>query len=593
MYKNILTDAYNYFGWKLPFLAFFMFITSLFEGIGLTLLVPLLSQFGMSDAEYNTQGTLSSLINTFLEWANIPTSLGGIMAFMVVIFLIQVSMTLLVKILQTRYTNQYTANWRKKLFSTVISANWKYLQKTDLEVQANQILSETSRNSAALGLILQISNSFFFIITYGVIAWLSSWEIVSGLIVVGGLIYLLTRPISNRGREVGLEVTAVSEQLYSKTQEFLLNAKLIKSTATEKIASDIINKDINAFEKVYIEAGLLPAFIQAIYMWLGYTLLGLSIWLAIENLNVAPAVIIVTIYIFLRLYTQLSNLQQLRQSFLLSAPALENCQRELDAATDSKEHQGNIDENFFNNANVGIKFDSLSVKYSDKIALKEVNITIDPGSTIGLTGPSGAGKSTFVDAIIGLILPSSGMIFLNEHPITSVSPHVWRRHIGYVAQETLIIKGSIIENIAWGNIDATEEEIKAAAKQANADEFITAMPHGYNTIIGGRSMKMSGGQRQRIGLARALLGAKKLLILDEATSALDSESEKKVIDAVTDLQGKVTVIMVAHRLSTLQSTDQILVFENGEITQQGEFKTLKSSNGTFNKLWNMQSVQNE
>jgi ABC-type multidrug transport system fused ATPase/permease subunit len=289
------------------------------------------------------------------------------------------------------------------------------------------------------------------------------------------------------------------------------------------------------------------------------------------------------------LYTQLSNIQQLRQSFLLSAPALANCQNELRAARANREYTGDHGEVLKDTGGADIKVNGLTISYGDHRALTSVSVDIPAGSIVGLTGPSGAGKSTMVDAIVGLVIGQDGDVLIDGHPIASLSPRHWRKHIGYVAQETLIIKGSVADNIGWGMPDATREQIKSAAQMASADEFIEMMPDGYDTIIGGRSVRMSGGQRQRIGLARALLGAKRLLILDEATSALDSTSEQKVLDAIAHLKGAVTVVMVAHRLSTLKLADLVLVFEEGRIVEQGAFDTLATADGAFSQLWRLQT----
>lgn len=590
MYRLLTKDAFGRLGWKLPLLSFFMLIASILEGVGLTLLLPLLSSFGLSDGDGSERSGLGLHVDNVLNWLGVASNLGAIMSFLVFILVLQVSMTLLVSILTARYTNFYTAEWRKCLFKNIIGANWSYLQNTNTEVQMNQILSETSRNSAALGLALQIVNSSLLILIYAIISWVSSWEIVIGMTLVGLFVYMITRPLSERGHKIGKKVTTVSELLYGRTQEFLHNAKLIKSTATEDVARSMIDKDIDSYSSTYIEAGVLPALIQAIYMWLGYILFGICVWGAVSYLAISPATIIVTMYIFLRLYTQLSNIQQLRQSFLLSAPALENCFNELKAAMENSEHEGSEQHDFENDYPVHITTQNLCVSYAGKNALNQVDFTLHSGDILGITGPSGAGKSTLVDAIVGLVLPSKGMVYIDNTPISSISLADWRQHIGYVAQETLIIKGSVAENISWGNTDATLSEIKQAAELANADEFISKMPQGYDTVIGGRSMKMSGGQRQRLGLARALLGAKKLLILDEATSALDSESEQKVLEAVQRLKGKVSVIMVAHRLSTLTNVDELLVLDDGSISEAGTFEDLSNSDGAFSRLWNIQTT---
>jgi ATP-binding cassette subfamily C protein len=592
MYRPLLSDAFKRLGWWLPTLAALILIASFLEGVGLTMLLPLLATFGLSD-DTSGDGALAQVVNDVLDTIGVSPELGSLMTVIVIILVLQTAMIFAVSVLETRLTTQYTADWRRRLFQAVIEASWGYLQDTKVEVQTNQIIAETSRNSAALSLALQIIKGVFFVFVYALIACFTAWQVVIGLSVFGAMIWLLTRPISKRSRQVGMDVTSVSETLNGRAYEFLLNAKLIKATAMENTAQRIIGADIEGYRRTYFQAGVLPASVQAIYMGLGYIVLGAGVWSALTFLEVSPAAAIVTIYVFLRLYTQLSNIQQLRQSFLLSAPALENCQNELRTARARREYVGEDGDVLDESGGVDISIHNLTVAYGDRRALSSISVDIPAGSVLGLTGPSGAGKSTMVDAIVGLVVGEEGDVKIDGYSIETLSPQYWRKHIGYVAQETLIIRGSVADNIAWGMPDATRDQIRTAAHMANANEFIETMADGYDTIIGGRSIRMSGGQRQRIGLARALLGSKRLLILDEATSALDSTSEQKVLDAVAHIKGNVTVVMVAHRLSTLKLADSILVFDEGKIIEQGPFDTLANSDGAFSQLWRLQTANNQ
>lgn len=591
MFLAVLKDAYACLGRRLPILVTGMLVASLLDGIGLTMLLPLLAQFGIS-REGGQPNQLAQAIDHVLSGLGIPAALGPLMAVIVSILLLQVAATFFVKWYQTRCTTFYTAYWRRRLFQAVMGADWSYLLRSKADAQANVIMNESSRISAALSLLLQMISSLFFIAVYAVISLLAAWQIVAFLVVFGMGVYLVTRPLSHRGKLVGEQVTQVSENLFRWIREFLQNAKLIKATATERTAIATFNQANEDYRKTYHDAGVLPAVIYAIYMGSGYVVMGFGIWFAVTHADIAPAAIIVSIYIFMRLYTQLSNFQQLRQSFILSAAALPSAQREFQGATAAAEHAGEGAVLTAEGA-VDISVHDLSVKYGEHTALSGVSVQIPAGSVVGLTGLSGAGKSTFVDAIVGLIAPASGTVQIDGRQVSAFNPRDWRHHIGYVAQETLLLHGTIAENIAWGKKDTALEDIHTAARLAGAHDFIQHMPEGYDTVVGGRSIRMSGGQRQRIGLARALLGQKRLVILDEATSALDSESERQVLQAIEGLRGKVTIIMIAHRLSTLKRADRILVFESGRIVEAGSFEALLQRNGAFSRLWNMQTSHHQ
>lgn len=590
-YFEVLSDAKNALGGAVPLLLASLLTASLLEGTGLMLLMPLLARIGIGDAAAG-ENPILKLVDPVLETLHVPFEIGPLMAIVVFVLLLQVLVTFAAKCFVARCTTRYTAYWRDRLFAAVIGADWTFLMRTKAEAQVNQIVGESSRVSAAFNLLLQMLNSLFFVIVYAAIALMATWQVVTLLLAFGLGVYLLTRPIARRGRRVGEQVTEVSQALMQRTQQFLLSAKLVKATATEDAATDLFSGSVEDYRKVYLEAGILPALIQLIYMASGYIVIGLGVWFALTQLTVDAVSVVVAIYVFLRLYVQLTNFQQLRQGFLLAAPALPPLKREYEEALQQAEQPGTgIDLGSDGAAAVAVSH--LDVAYEGARALHDISLELPAGEILGLTGGSGAGKSTLVDAVVGLVPPAAGTVAIDGTPIRDLDPRAWRRQIGYVAQETLLLNGTIAENIAWGQPHANRADVEAAARLANADEFITRMPDGYDTVIGGRSVRMSGGQRQRIGLARALLGRKRLVILDEATSALDSESEAQILAAVENLRGRVTLIMVAHRLSTLRMANHIAVLDRGDLVEVGRFDELINQNGTFGRLWAMQSTSPE
>jgi ATP-binding cassette, subfamily B, bacterial MsbA len=220
--------------------------------------------------------------------------------------------------------------------------------------------------------------------------------------------------------------------------------------------------------------------------------------------------------------------------------------------------------------------------------LKNVSITAKPGEIIALVGPSGAGKSTLVSLLPRFYDITSGAILVDGHDIRTLRLADLRGGIGMVPQETTLFGGPIRENIAYGKLDATAEEIEAAARAAHAHEFISEFPDGYDTVVGERGVKLSGGQRQRIAIARALLKNPAILILDEATSSLDSESERLVQDALETLMEGRTTFVIAHRLSTVRRADRIVVLDAGCIVQEGTHEELLASGGLYKRLHEIQ-----
>ncbi len=236
-----------------------------------------------------------------------------------------------------------------------------------------------------------------------------------------------------------------------------------------------------------------------------------------------------------------------------------------------------------------IKFENVSFKYEDEYVLKDFSLTIKKGQTVALVGQSGSGKSTIANLVTRFYDVNKGTITIDGIDIKNLTKHSLRTQLGMVTQDAILFHDTIANNIAFGK-EVTEEEIVSAAKIANAHEFISELPKGYQTNIGDSGNKLSGGQKQRISIARAVLKNPPIMILDEATSALDTESEKLVQDALEKMMQNRTSIVIAHRLSTIQKADTIVVMKKGKIVEQGNHQELLAEKGTYHKLVTMQTL---
>ena len=220
--------------------------------------------------------------------------------------------------------------------------------------------------------------------------------------------------------------------------------------------------------------------------------------------------------------------------------------------------------------------------------LSNVSFEVKPGEMIAFVGPSGAGKSTVASLLPRFYDVTTGSITIDGEDIRKVTLNSLREQVGIVPQETVLFNGSVYDNILYGRLDATREEVEAAAKAANAHDFIMQLPNGYETMLGDRGMNISGGQRQRISIARAILKNPQILILDEATSALDTESERVVQEALDRLMVGRTSFVIAHRLSTIKNADKIMVLEKGQLIEQGNHDELMAMDGLYAHLYKIQ-----
>ena len=247
------------------------------------------------------------------------------------------------------------------------------------------------------------------------------------------------------------------------------------------------------------------------------------------------------------------------------------------------------DAQHLSRVNGAISLRGVSFAYENELeVLRDINLKIAAGEIIALVGPSGAGKSTLFNLIPRFYDPDQGTIRVDDHDVRSVTQSSLRQHIGIVPQETLLFGGSIRENILYGKLDADEDDVVAAAKSANAHDFIMELPKCYDTIVGERGIKLSGGQRQRVAIARALLKNPSILLLDEATSSLDNESEQLVQEALSRLMQDRTTLIIAHRLSTVRVAHRIVVLDKGRIIELGSHQDLMTQRGLYAKLYEMQ-----
>jgi ATP-binding cassette, subfamily B, bacterial MsbA len=295
---------------------------------------------------------------------------------------------------------------------------------------------------------------------------------------------------------------------------------------------------------------------------------------------------------YLALYTQmiqpLKNISSTSSNLQRGIVACEKIFDIVDSEIVITDKPTAISKNDFNTA---ISINDISFTYGNNDVINTINLTIAKGKTVALVGQSGSGKSTLVDLICRFYDVQKGSITIDGANIADIKMKDLRGLISVVSQDNFLFNDTIASNIALSNPAATADEIVAAAKIANAHEFITAMPEGYNTITGERGVKLSGGQRQRITIARAILKNSPIIILDEATSALDTESERLVQDAINNLMSNRTSIVIAHRLSTVRHADEIIVMQQGQIVERGTHDGLIVQNGFYKKLVDMQEVK--
>ncbi|HTL05131.1 MAG TPA: ABC transporter ATP-binding protein, partial [Gemmatimonadales bacterium] len=321
----------------------------------------------------------------------------------------------------------------------------------------------------------------------------------------------------------------------------------------------------------------------------GGLVLILIVWAAadprVAGADLGPEVTIVFLVAALKLMSPIKAMSQFPAAWTLALAGAARVFEVLDRPTLETDPPGARPARFEQD----LVFDGVGVSYEpDRPVLRDISFRVRRGSVVAIVGPSGAGKTTLLDLIPRLHDPEQGEIRLDGVPLGQLQRASLRALLGVVSQESVILNDTVHTNIAYARPEASRAEVEAAARAANAHDFITALPAGYDTPLGERGARLSGGQRQRIAIARALLRDPPLLLLDEATSALDTESERLVQEAIDRLMRHRTVLVVAHRLATVLDADEILVLDAGRLVEQGSHAALLAANGLYRRLFELQ-----
>jgi ABC-type multidrug transport system fused ATPase/permease subunit len=451
-------------------------------------------------------------------------------------------------------------------------------------ITADVLTIQNFASSATLGIVVDMIT----ILGMLVIMFCLNWDFTLIAVAVTPLMLLLASRFKKAVKKSTHEVRKQQSNIVAVVQQDLESIRVVTAFGRQELEQQALETVSHATVAAALKArqvkallspivSIIVAFCIGFVLWRG-SLLILAGWMTAGELTVFLSYLA-------SFFKPVKDLASMNNSIAQTAVAVERIRTILDADAILPEKPDAREQPVRGE----IVFEHVAFAYNESCpVLRDVSFTVKPGQMIGVVGPTGGGKSTIMSLIPRFYDPSAGKVLVDGIDVRDYRLQSLRNQIGYVLQETVLFRGSVRDNIAYGRAGATEEEIVEAAKLANADEFISRMPAGYQTFVGDRGDTLSGGQRQRIGIARAIIRNNPILILDEPTAALDSESERLVIEALERLMKGRTVLTIAHRLSTIRDADKIIVLKGGVVAEQGTHDQLLALGGTYAELYSVQ-----
>lgn len=560
-------------------------LIGLIEGSGLLMLVPLLHTLGLGQAG-EMRGLASSVVDLLRDFGA-TGSLPVILGIFISLKSAQAGLRAVSSTLDLKIETDFVCFLRDRFYRAMIQAEWSHLTRQRSSDLSQALLAELPMVGFGTHQLLALLSLIAVGLVQVVVALSLSPTMTALALGSGAIVGFGLRRFRHRSFQLGELAHGKRAEMAAAVGEHLAGMKIAKSHGREEQHFTHFRRAMNEIVKHALQIHRVNA-LTGIWLEVGAVVaLSLFVWFAVDVRHVNTAQLLVLVFIFTRLLSHSTTLQNLWHQIIQSLPAFvatEKMRATLLAAAEPEApaHPCRI------TLRTGLRLEAVSFRYDPTqpaTAVHDLQLHLPAGQVTALCGPSGAGKSTLADIVLGLLPPTTGRVFIDDLPLASEQLHHWRQSIGYVSQETFLFHDTIRANLLWAQPEATEAELRSALRAAAAESFVDQLAQGLDTVIGDRGVRLSGGERQRLALARALLRQPTLLVLDEATSSLDPQNERLVQDAIELLHGKMTLLLIAHRLSTVRLADRIVVLQKGRIAETGTWDELRvRENGVFRQL---------
>ena len=451
---------------------------------------------------------------------------------------------------------------RLRLLQGILRSRWTYFAGQSPGKLANAMSTEAYRASLAYVMGVRVLALAIESLIYGVFAFAVSWEATVFAAGASVVILLLSRSLVRMGRDGGVLQTQWYRQLLASLTDTLQSVKSFKAMGREHLADNVLSEETSALRGALRREALATASLESAQEPMYALVIAGGIYFAFSLFDVQMATATFLILVLANLLKQVGKVQKQYQRMAIYESAFWALDETIsDAESKAEVMEGTQPPHF----DKEITLEGVTFSYGDHNILSETSLSIPAGALTCLVGESGSGKTTVTDLVMGLVRPTVGAVKVDGTDLRDIDLAAWRHQIGYVPQETLLLHDTVRRNVTLGEGGVSDEAVEKALRAAGAWDFVSALPEGWDTVVGERGTRISGGQRQRIMIARALLGNPRLLILDEATSALDPESDRAIADTLCALRGSLTLLVVSHHSSLSSAADLVYRVTRGAV----------------------------
>jgi ATP-binding cassette subfamily C protein len=574
--KQYFSTLHRGTGWRLIVTILLAALCSLTEGIGILLLIPSLQVAGLNLVGQGSVGKYAVWIDSGLRWLHLAPTLP-VLLFIFLVLISTRTITVKLQMVTGATAQQKIQSYlRQRLHSAIVGADWLFLCRRKSADLIHVLTREVERVGMATIFTLLLAGDLLVTVIYIGVASALSPGVTLIVLGAGLLLTLLLWERTKAIQGIGGEVSRINQLLYGAIISHVQNLKATKAYSAESYDEDAFAALNSTVSEIANEGARKQGFSSGLFEIGSFLILSAAIYVSIRVLTVGPATILILLLVFARLMPRLVDSHAHYQNIVNHLPAftaIADLEKECLAAS---EQQGAYLPMLRLSHRLELRNLSFTYQKAAGPVIRNVSLELNAGQTAAFIGPSGSGKSTLADLIIGLLHPEAGSVAIDGVELRAANRFSWRAQIGYVSQDTVLFHDTLRSNLAWARRGVSEAEMWQVLKLAAAEDLARRLPAGLDTVVGDRGAFLSHGERQRLAIARALLRKPALLVLDEATNSLDGENEARVLEAIDNLHGNLTILLIAHRFSTIKRADMVYVIDHGRIVESGSWASLAS-----------------